>query len=162
RPLDARHRPRGDRHPGRRRAPVARRGEEDPPRPGPPRPRGADLGLEGRIRGPHPQPAQADGLLLRLGSHPPHARRGLLPGRPPLVHRTWAWKYEHEALIVIPLKQMGCSFDSDRTRFTLDEVCPRAVRRTFFNLCRDDKIFRGKRLVNWDTQLRTAVADDEI
>ena len=37
-----------------------------------------------------------------------------------------------------------------------------AVRRTFFNLFKAGKIFRGKRLVNWDTQLRTAVADDEI
>ena len=57
---------------------------------------------------------------------------------------------------------MGCSCDWDRTRFTLDEVCSRAVRRTFFNLFKAGKIFRGKRLVNWDTQLRTAVADDEI
>src|SRR5690606_3566074 len=43
-----------------------------------------------------------------------------------------------------------------------DEVCARAVRATFFNLFKAGKIFRGKRLVNWDTQLRTAVADDEI
>ena len=57
---------------------------------------------------------------------------------------------------------MGCSCDWDRTRFTLDEVCSLAVRRTFFNLFKAGKIFRGKRLVNWDTQLRTAVADDEI
>ena len=41
-------------------------------------------------------------------------------------------------------------------------TCSRAVRRTFFNLFKAGKIFRGKRLVNWDTQLRTAVADDEI
>ena len=42
------------------------------------------------------------------------------------------------------------------------KLCSRAVRRTFFNLFKAGKIFRGKRLVNWDTQLRTAVADDEI
>ena len=57
---------------------------------------------------------------------------------------------------------MGCSCDWDRTRFTLDEMCARAVRTTFFRLFKADKIFRGKRLVNWDVQLRTAVADDEI
>ena len=57
---------------------------------------------------------------------------------------------------------MGCSCDWDRTRFTLDEVCARAVRTTFFRLFQADKIFRGKRLVNWDAHLRTAVADDEI
>ena len=57
---------------------------------------------------------------------------------------------------------MGCSCDWERTRFTLDELCSRAVRRTFFNLFKAGKVFRGKRLINWDTQLRTAVADDEI
>ena len=57
---------------------------------------------------------------------------------------------------------MGCSCDWERTRFTLDEICSRAVRRTFFHLFQAGKIFRGKRLVNWDTHLRTAVADDEI
>ena len=83
-------------------------------------------------------------------------------GRPALVERIWAWKAEYEARILSQLRQMGCSCDWDRTRFTLDEVCSRAVRRTFFNLFRAGKIFRGKRLVNWDAQLRTAVADDEI
>jgi valyl-tRNA synthetase len=57
---------------------------------------------------------------------------------------------------------MGCSCDWDRTRFTLDPTCARAVRETFFRLFRADRIYRGTRLVNWDTQLRTAVADDEI
>jgi valyl-tRNA synthetase len=83
-------------------------------------------------------------------------------GRPALVERIWAWKDEYEQRILGQLRQMGCSCDWDRTRFTLDEVCSRAVRRMFFNLFKAGKIFRGKRLVNWDTQLRTAVADDEI
>ncbi|MDM8008801.1 MAG: class I tRNA ligase family protein, partial [Phycisphaerae bacterium] len=60
------------------------------------------------------------------------------------------------------LKLMGCSCDWDRTRFTLDEVCARAVRHTFFKLFKDGLIVRGKRLVNWDTHLQTAVADDEV
>src|SRR6516165_8061646 len=83
-------------------------------------------------------------------------------GRDALVRRIWAWKDEYEARILSQLRLMGCSCDWDRTRFTLDEICSSAVRRTFFNLFRAGKIFRGKRLVNWDTQLQTAVSDDEI
>jgi valyl-tRNA synthetase len=83
-------------------------------------------------------------------------------GRDALVQRIWAWKDEYEKRILSQLRLMGCSCDWARTRFTLDELCSRAVRRTFFNLFKAGKIFRGKRLVNWDTQLRTAVADDEI
>ncbi len=83
-------------------------------------------------------------------------------GRDGLVERIWKWKDEYEKRILSQLKLMGCSCDWDRTRFTLDAVCSRAVRRTFFNLFQAGKIFRGKRLVNWDMQLRTAVADDEI
>jgi len=83
-------------------------------------------------------------------------------GREALVEKIWAWKDEYEARILGQLRLMGCSCDWERTRFTLDEVCSRAVRRTFFNLFKAGKIFRGKRLVNWDVQLRTAVADDEI
>ncbi|MGE5756818.1 MAG: valine--tRNA ligase [Planctomycetaceae bacterium] len=83
-------------------------------------------------------------------------------GRAALVERIWAWKDEYERRILSQLRQMGCSCDWDRTRFTLDEVCARAVRETFFRLFKAGKIYRGKRLVNWDTFLRTAVADDEI
>jgi valyl-tRNA synthetase len=83
-------------------------------------------------------------------------------GREALVKRIWTWKDEYEKRILSQLRLLGCSCDWARTRFTLDEVCSRAVRRTFFNLFKAGKIFRGKRLVNWDTQLRTAVADDEI
>jgi valyl-tRNA synthetase len=83
-------------------------------------------------------------------------------GREALVARIWAWKDEYEKRILSQLRLMGCSCDWERTRFTLDPVCARAVRVTFFRLFKDDKIYRGKRLVNWDTHLRTAVADDEI
>lgn len=83
-------------------------------------------------------------------------------GREALVERIWAWKDEYEKRILNQLRLMGCSCDWERTRFTLDPMCARAVRTTFFRLFEDDKIYRGKRLVNWDTHLRTAVADDEI
>ncbi len=83
-------------------------------------------------------------------------------GREGLVERIWKWKNEYETRILGQLKQMGCSCDWQRTRFTLDPVCARAVRHTFFRLFRDGLIYRGKRLVNWDTMLRTAVSDDEV
>jgi valyl-tRNA synthetase len=83
-------------------------------------------------------------------------------GREGLVARIWQWKNEYEARILNQLKQMGCSCDWQRTRFTLDPVCARAVRHTFFSLFRDQLIYRGKRLVNWDTLLQTAVSDDEV
>ncbi|MFM2097287.1 MAG: hypothetical protein RIS70_4411 [Planctomycetota bacterium] len=83
-------------------------------------------------------------------------------GRAKLVERIWQWKDQYEARILNQLKQMGCSCDWPRTRFTLDKVCARAVRRTFFDLFRESLIYRGMRLVNWDTFLQTTVSDDEV
>ena len=83
-------------------------------------------------------------------------------GREKLVERIWKWKDEYEARILGQLRQMGASCDWDRTRFTLDPVCARGVRSTFFDLFRKQLIYRGKRLVNWDTHLQTAVSDDEV
>ncbi len=82
-------------------------------------------------------------------------------GREELVSRIWAWKDRYEARILGQLKQIGASCDWSRTAFTLDAACSRAVRETFFAMFRDGYIYRGKRLVNWDTQLQTSVADDE-
>ncbi len=82
-------------------------------------------------------------------------------GREELVRRIWEWKDKYEARIIGQLKSLGCSCDWQRTRFTFDDAYSRAVRVTFFNWFRDGYIFRGKRLVNWDTQLQTSVADDE-
>ncbi|NLF09974.1 MAG: class I tRNA ligase family protein, partial [Pirellulaceae bacterium] len=83
-------------------------------------------------------------------------------GREGLVERIWKWKDAYETRIIGQLKQMGCSCDWARLRFTLDDVCARAVRETFFQLFKEGKIYRGKRLVNWDTYLQTAVSDDEV
>jgi len=83
-------------------------------------------------------------------------------GREALVERIWDWKNAYEARILEQLQQMGCSCDWDRTRFTFDPVCARAVRHTFFRMFKDGLIYRGKRLVNWDTFLQTAVSDDEV
>ncbi|HEX7448534.1 MAG TPA: valine--tRNA ligase, partial [Pirellulales bacterium] len=83
-------------------------------------------------------------------------------GRDELVRRIWQWKDEYEQRILGQLKRMGCSCDWQRTRFTLDPMCARAVRYTFFRLFQERLIYRGKRLVNWDTFLQTAVSDDEV
>lgn len=83
-------------------------------------------------------------------------------GRDGLVARIWQWKNDYEARILGQLKRMGCSCDWQRTRFTLDPICARAVRHTFFSLFQERLIYRGKRLVNWDTMLQTAVSDDEV
>jgi valyl-tRNA synthetase len=83
-------------------------------------------------------------------------------GREGLVERIWQWKEIYEKRILDQLKQIGCSCDWARTRFTFDEGCSRAVRQTFFDLFSKGLIYRGKRLVNWDTFLQTAVSDDEV
>ncbi len=83
-------------------------------------------------------------------------------GREALVDRIWKWKDSYEKRILNQLKTLGASCDWRRTRFTLDDVCSKAVRRTFFKMFNDGLVFRGKRLVNWDTHLQTAVADDEV
>ena len=83
-------------------------------------------------------------------------------GREALVERIWEWKEAYERRIIGQLKQLGCSCDWQRLRFTLDDVCTRAVRHTFFSLFGESLIYRGKRLVNWDTFLQTAVSDDEV
>ena len=83
-------------------------------------------------------------------------------GREALVARIWAWKAEYQARIVRQQQAMGCSCDWQRQRFTMDAVCSAAVRENFFRLFRDQLIYRGARLVNWDCALQTAVADDEL
>ncbi|MEQ1630992.1 MAG: valine--tRNA ligase [Planctomycetota bacterium] len=83
-------------------------------------------------------------------------------GREALVERIWEWKEQSQKRITAQQQGMGCSCDWDRTRFTMDAVCARAVRHTFFKMFRDGLIFRGNRLVNWDCALQTAVADDEL
>ncbi|MEO6595162.1 MAG: valine--tRNA ligase [Planctomycetota bacterium] len=83
-------------------------------------------------------------------------------GREALVQRIWDWKAQSQARITSQQQAMGCSCDWDRTRFTMDDVCARSVRHTFFSMFKDGLIFRGNRLVNWDCALQTAVADDEL
>ena len=83
-------------------------------------------------------------------------------GREGLVKKIWEWKEEYGGRILRQLRQIGSSCDWERTRFTLDEVCAKAVYEVFFEWFKAGLIYRGLRLVNWDAHLQTAVADDEI
>ncbi|WP_428388154.1 valine--tRNA ligase [Mucisphaera sp.] len=83
-------------------------------------------------------------------------------GREAFIEKVQAWKDEYEARITEQLREMGCSCDWDRQRFTMDPVCAKAVREAFFRLFKDGLIYRGKRLVNWDPVSQTALADDEV
>ncbi|HAU38537.1 MAG TPA: valine--tRNA ligase [Phycisphaerales bacterium] len=82
--------------------------------------------------------------------------------RDEFVARIRQWKDEYEQRITRQLKRMGCSCDWRRQRFTMDDVCARAVRAAFFKLFADGLIYRGKRLVNWDPATQTVLADDEV
>jgi len=83
-------------------------------------------------------------------------------GREKLVEMIWQWKEQFGGKILEQLKGIGASCDWKRTRFTLDDMCGKAVRHTFVNLFNKGLIYRGKRLVNWDPALQTAVSDDEV
>jgi valyl-tRNA synthetase len=82
--------------------------------------------------------------------------------REEFVAKVQEWKDEYEERIKGQLSAMGCSCDWDRWRFTMDDVCARAVRESFFRLFKAGLIYRGKRLVNWDPVTQTALADDEV
>ncbi|RNC81943.1 MAG: valine--tRNA ligase [Phycisphaera sp.] len=82
--------------------------------------------------------------------------------RDEFIAKIQAFKDEYEERITDQLKAMGCSCDWGRQRFTMDEICAKAVREAFFRLFKDGLIYRGKRLVNWDPVTQTALADDEV
>ncbi|AQQ10068.1 Valine--tRNA ligase [Sedimentisphaera cyanobacteriorum] len=94
--------------------------------------------------------------------HSEHGKTRHDVGREGLVEMIWEWKQQYGDRILEQLKGIGASCDWQRTRFTLDDMCARAVRRTFYKLFSDKLIYKGKRLVNWDPHLQTAVADDEV
>ncbi len=83
-------------------------------------------------------------------------------GREAFVAEVWKWKAESGDTIVRQMRRLGCAIDWSRARFTLDEGMSRAVREVFIRLYEEGLIYRGKRLVNWDPVLRTAVSDLEV
>jgi len=83
-------------------------------------------------------------------------------GRAAFVERVWAWKEESGSAITRQMRRLGASADWSRERFTMDEGLSAAVLETFVRMYDDGLIYRGKRLVNWDPKLGTAVSDLEV
>jgi valyl-tRNA synthetase len=83
-------------------------------------------------------------------------------GREKFIEAMWAWRKESGDTILRQLEKLGCSLDWDRTRFTMDEVCSRAVSSAFVTLYNKGLIYRGKRLVNWCPRCNTALSDIEV
>jgi len=83
-------------------------------------------------------------------------------GREAFVERVWQWKEKSGGQIQQQLRRMGASLDWDRERFTMDEGLTRAVTEVFVRLYEEGLIYRGKRLVNWDPVLHTALSDLEV
>ena len=83
-------------------------------------------------------------------------------GRERFVERVWEWKEKSGGKIASQMRRLGASVDWSRDRFTMDEGCSEAVRHVFVSLYDDGLIYRGKRLVNWDPVLHTALSDLEV
>ena len=83
-------------------------------------------------------------------------------GREAFVERVWQWKRESGGRITRQLRRMGASVDWSRERFTMDDGLSAAVREVFVRLHAEGLAYRGKRLVNWDPELRTALSDLEV
>ena len=83
-------------------------------------------------------------------------------GREAFVERVWSWKEESGGAITRQMRRLGASGDWTRERFTMDEGLSAAVVETFVRLHEDGLVYRGKRLVNWDPKLGTAVSDLEV
>lgn len=91
---------------------------------------------------------------------PPRTRYDV--GRKDFVDMVWQWKNKHGGIIIKQLKKLGCSCDWERERFTMDEVYAPEVARVFTELFKEGLIYRGRRMVNWDPVLCTALSDEEV
>lgn len=79
-----------------------------------------------------------------------------------LLNQIWLWKNQSEKLIDYQIRRLGNSVDWDSKRFTLDPAMSFAVKEAFIQLYKNNLIYRGKRLVNWDPKLNTAISDLEV
>ena len=83
-------------------------------------------------------------------------------GRDKFLEKVWDWKAESGGTITRQLRRMGASVDWSRERFTMDDGFYTAVQEAFVRLYDEGLIYRGKRLVNWDPKLHTAISDLEV
>ena len=83
-------------------------------------------------------------------------------GRENLIKRIWKWKDAKGGTIIEQLKQLGCSCDWTRERFTMDEGLSEAVKEVFISLYEKGLVYKGKYIINWCTRCHTALANDEV
>ena len=83
-------------------------------------------------------------------------------GREAFIEKVWEWKEQSGGTITRQLRRMGSSLDWEKERFTMDDGMSAAVQEVFIKLYEEGLIYRGKRLVNWDPVLHTAVSDLEV
>jgi valyl-tRNA synthetase len=83
-------------------------------------------------------------------------------GREKFIEKTWEWKEESGDTIMRQMRRLGNSVDWDTERFTMDDGFYKGVQEAFVRLHADGLIYRGKRLVNWDPKLHTAISDLEV
>lgn len=74
----------------------------------------------------------------------------------------WEWKEKYGGIILQQLRKMGCSLDWERTSFTMDPAYYESVINVFVDLYEKGKIYRGKRMINWDVRAKTALSDEEV
>ena len=83
-------------------------------------------------------------------------------GREKFFEHAMEWKEKYGGTIIEQLRRLGASCDWDRTKFTLDEDCSKAVTKAFVKLYKDGLIYKGERMVNWDPVGLTALSDEEV
>tara|TARA_Y100001970_G_scaffold43656_1_gene54422 strand:+ start:166 stop:2793 length:2628 start_codon:yes stop_codon:yes gene_type:complete len=83
-------------------------------------------------------------------------------GRDEFIKKVWEWKNQYGDIIINQLKKLGCSCDWSRNAFTMDENLSKSVQKVFVDLYNKKIIYKAKKLVNWDTVLKTAISDLEV
>ncbi len=83
-------------------------------------------------------------------------------GREKFIEKIWDWKEQSGGTITSQMRRLGSSVDWEKERFTMDEDMSNAVKKVFVQLHQEGLIYRGKRLVNWDPVLQTALSDLEV
>ena len=83
-------------------------------------------------------------------------------GREEFINKVWEWKKEYGDIIINQLKKLGCSCDWSRNAFTMDENLSKSVIKVFVEMYNKGLIYKSRKLVNWDTVLKTAISDLEV
>ena len=83
-------------------------------------------------------------------------------GREKFLEKAWEWNEKFGGRIIEQQKKMGSSCDWDRARFTMDEVCSKAVKKVFVNLYNKGLIYKGERIINWCPCCKTSISDAEV